>query len=160
MKIIEAQSADELAAIRALFREYAASLDFDLCFQEFEQELAGLPGAYRRPDGRLLLALEGDQPAGCVALRRLAEGVCEMKRLFVRPAFRREGIGRRLAETAVDAGRRMGYRLMRLDTVSSMHEANALYRSLGFTESAPYRYNPLPDAVFLELKLAAPRQCG
>lgn len=157
MKIIEAQSADELAAIRALFREYAASLDFDLCFQEFEQELAGLPGAYRRPEGRLLLARLSDQPAGCVALRELSEGICEMKRLFVRPPFRRKGIGRRLAETAIDAARRIGYQLMRLDTVSSMKEANALYRSLGFAEIVAYTYNPLPEAIFLELKLTEQR---
>ncbi len=153
MKIIQAQHTDEILQVRALFREYAASLSFDLCFQEFQQELAALPGAYGPPEGCLLLARQDDQPAGCVALRKLGEGVAEMKRLFVRPPFRCRGIGRRLTETVIGEARRIGYRSIRLDTVSSMKEANALYRSLGFTETEPYTYNPLPDAVFFQLKL-------
>ena len=153
VKVSLAASADELAQVRELFLEYAASLGFDLCFQGFEDELAALPGDYAPPSGALLLAREGDEAAGCVALRALEAGICEMKRLYVRPAFRGKGIGRNLAEAAVAEARRLGYERMRLDTVPFMKEANALYDELGFREVAPYRHNPIEGARYMELVL-------
>jgi GNAT superfamily N-acetyltransferase len=142
--------------VRVLFREYAASLGFDLCFQNFEQELHDLPGRYAPPNGALLLArARQTELAGCVALRPLPreDGVCEMKRLFLRDAFRGRGVGRLLAEAIIAEARRIGYRKMRLDTLPFMRRAIPLYRSLGFTEIAPYTENPVEGVLFLEKDL-------
>jgi GNAT superfamily N-acetyltransferase len=140
----------DLDEIRAMLREYAAWLEIDLCFQNFEEELAGLPGDYAPPRGRLLIA-EG---AGCVALRTIDEEICEMKRLYVRPDHRGTGLGRRLVQAIIDEARSVGYGRMRLDTMPKMDSAQRLYASLGFREIAAYRYNPEPGARFLELTLS------
>jgi putative acetyltransferase len=155
MEFIQAQSEDDIKHARELFEEYAAWLQIDLCFQNFDKELASLPGQYAPPDGRLLLAIEDDQVAGCVALRKIGEGTCEMKRLFVRSQFRGKGLGRRLAETIIAEARQIGYERMRLDTLPRrMDQAIKLYRSLGFSEILAYYHNPVPDATFMELVLA------
>jgi ribosomal protein S18 acetylase RimI-like enzyme len=144
----------DIAAARRLFREYVDGLDFDLDFQDFEDELAALPGPYARPRGCILLAEPEATPIGVVALRPLGdEGVCEMKRLYVRPAHREQGIGRALGRAVLRAARDLGYDVMRLDTVASMTAARALYRSLGFEERSPYYHNPLDDVVYMERPL-------
>jgi ribosomal protein S18 acetylase RimI-like enzyme len=150
---IWAESDEQVRKVGDLIREYVASLPFDECFEDMDKEIAELPGAYTPPAGRLLLAVYQGEPVGCVAMRKLGDGICEMKRMFVRPAFRREGIGRSLAQTLIEEARSIGYRRMRLDTAGFMAEAIALYRSLGFQEIEPYCYNPLADAVFMELPL-------
>lgn len=155
MEIIQAQSETHISQARDLFREYAASIGIDLCFQNFAQELAGLPGAYAPPDGRLLLALDGEEPVGCVGLRKLSAGVCEMKRLYLRPAYRGQKVGQRLAHAIIEEARRNGYEKMRLDTLPLMTGAIAMYRSLGFTEIEPYTVNPVSGALFMELHLQA-----
>lgn len=154
LEILKAQSSEDIEQVRTLFGEYAGTLDFDLDFQDFEEELANLPGDYVRPTGCLLLALYKGKPAGCVGLRKLSEGVCEMKRLYVKERFRGLGIGRALTKAIIEQARRIGYNYMRLDTVPAMEAARALYVSVGFKQTSPYRYNPIEGAVFMELKLA------
>jgi ribosomal protein S18 acetylase RimI-like enzyme len=152
LDIVPATSEDHIATARRLFKEYEASLGIELTFQGFAHEIAGLPGAYAPPDGRLLLAT-GVEPAGCVALRPLGGGICEMKRLYVRPTARGARLGRRLAETVIREARAIGYARMRLDTLPSMKEAFALYQTLGFREIAPYYATPIVGTRFMELSL-------
>ncbi len=155
--IITPQQPAELDAVRKIFREYAASLNIDLCFQGFEQELAQLPGDYATPRGALLLALVEGQVAGCCALRPLDSSdypnACEMKRLYVRPAFRGLGLGRRLAETILDAALLYAYDHVLLDTLDEMETARTLYRDLGFEEVPPYYHNPIAGAHYLKATL-------
>jgi GNAT superfamily N-acetyltransferase len=153
MKICQAVTPDHIALSRTLFEEYAAWLGIDLSFQGFAAELAGLPGLYVPPRGRLLLALAGSEAAGCVALRPLEDAVREMKRLFVRPPFRGQGLGRLLAERIVEEARAIGYATVRLDTLPSMPAAIRLYEALGFVRCAPYYDTPLRETVFMELQL-------
>jgi ribosomal protein S18 acetylase RimI-like enzyme len=143
-----------LVDVRQLFLEYAASLGIDLCFQGFEQELAGLPGKYAPPEGALILALVDGKPAGCVALRLIDAELCEMKRLYLRDAFRGLGLGRALVMRIIEEARTRGYHAMRLDTLSSMVAAQRLYASFGFSYIEPYIYNPVEGAQYMELKLA------
>jgi putative acetyltransferase len=153
MEIQQASSNQDVAAVRALFQEYAAALRVDLCFQGFAAELAALPGQYSPPQGRLLLASENREAVGCVALRPQSESVGEIKRLFVRPAFRGRGLGRILAETIIAEARVIGFSVVRLDTLPDMGSAIRLYTSLGFVPCAAYYKTPLPDTVFMELPL-------
>jgi ribosomal protein S18 acetylase RimI-like enzyme len=159
LRIIHAVEQDHIEAVRALFEEYAASLSFSLEFQQFSDEVATLPGEYAPESGRLLLALVDNTPAGCVALRRLDDGIGEVKRLYVKPEFRGQrfsgkSIGVSLAIAVVQEARNAGYKKLRLDTVPSMTRAIALYKALGFRQIEPYCYNPFPDAMFFELELS------
>jgi ribosomal protein S18 acetylase RimI-like enzyme len=153
MTIVQASDSAAVAQVRELFVEYAAEWKLDLCFQNFDAELATLPGDYSPPHGQLLLARRDERLAGCVALRKLEDGSCEMKRLYVRPAFRGQGMGQALAARIIEEARSMGYSRMRLDTLARMTAAVALYQSLGFQRIDAYRHNPLEDVVYLELKL-------
>lgn len=154
LRIIEARWPDDRAIVEALFREYVASLAEDISFQNFGDEIAGLPGKYARPTGVVLIARDGDEAAGAVAYRMVEPGVCEMKRLYVRPAFRGGGLGRELANELIEDARARGYRTILLDTLASMGPARALYRDLGFVPVAPYYDNPLPGAMYMALGLA------
>jgi putative acetyltransferase len=151
--ILHASSPALVDEARRLFEEYAADIRVDLCFQNFAEELASLPGKYAFPEGALLLAQDGDQFAGCVALRKLEHDVCEMKRLYVRPPFRGHGVGRELAVHVIDLARQHKYRVMRLDTLGWMKPAIKLYEQLGFRRIEPYCHNPQSDAVYMELAL-------
>ena len=146
-----------LEATRAIFRDYAQSLDVDLCFQNFDAELAALPGEYAPTQGALLLALVGGDVAGCGALRRLSDvdyaNACEMKRLYVRPSYRQFGLGRLLAQALMDRGRQAGYSVMLLDTLDEMEAARGLYASLGFENIPPYYFNPIAGAHYLKAEL-------
>jgi ribosomal protein S18 acetylase RimI-like enzyme len=157
IRLVTPDTPELLAATRELFREYAHSLDVDLCLQNFEAELASLPGAYAPPAGCLQLAFIDSALAGCGALQRLTEAdyanACEMKRLYVRPAFRRFGLGRVLAQALLDEAQRAGYSEVLLDTLDDMEAARGLYASLGFEEIPPYYYNPIPGAHYLKATL-------
>jgi ribosomal protein S18 acetylase RimI-like enzyme len=153
IQLLHATSEPCLSEAKGLFREYADSLSFDLCFQGFEKELADLPGAYAPPKGALLLAYHDGRPCGCGAFRPLDNDVCEMKRLYVRPASRGLGIGKTLARSLIAEARAQGYRCMKLDTIETMRQAIGLYRSLGFRETNPYTPNPIPGAHYFALTL-------
>ena len=154
MKLFQATSEDDIQQARGLFEEYAAWLKISLCFQNFDKELANLPGHYAPPSGRLLLAKEADELAGCIALRQIEPGISEIKRLFLRQEFRGQGLGRVLVEAIIEEARKIGYRRIRLDTLPDrMDKAVALYRSIGFHEIAPYYENPVEGATFMELTL-------
>jgi putative acetyltransferase len=151
---VQAECSAQVAQARELFQEYAQSLGVNLCFQNFEQELAGLPGHYAPPGGRLLLAEYDGQLAGCVALHKWDDGICEMKRLYLRPSFRGKGLGRAIAEKIIADASSIGYQRMRLDTIEPlMKDAVEMYRKLGFREIAPYRPNPIAGAMYMELQL-------
>lgn len=150
----QAESDKQIAKIRELFLEYAQSLGFSLCFQGFDDELAGLPGDYSTPEGRLLLAMCAGEAAGCVALHKNAPDICEMKRLYVRPKFRGKGLGKALAVSIIAEAKKIGYKRLRLDTVEPvMKAAVAMYREIGFREITPYRENPIQGALYMELEL-------
>lgn len=153
MRIIQVQG-EHIPSVRGLFREYADSLDFDLCFQGFTEELAGLPGYYAPPEGRLLAVELKGRLIGCVGLRKIEPGVCEMKRLYVKPEFRGRGLGRALAEAIIEEGREAGYQRMRLDTIVTMVDAVSLYQSLGFREIEPYIFNPIEGVKYMELTIS------
>ena len=153
MKIIAAQTDEQIAEARGLFQQYADELGVDLCFQGFKEELAHLQEKYGPPDGALLLAIEDKKTAGCVALRKFADRICEMKRLFVRPQFRGRGIGRAMARAIIEKAIALGYSKMYLDTLETLKEAMGLYCSLGFRKRDPYYDNPLPNVVYWELDL-------
>jgi ribosomal protein S18 acetylase RimI-like enzyme len=157
IRLVAPDTPDLFAATREIFREYAQSLDVELCFQNFEHELASLPGDYAAPAGALLLAFVDGQLAGCGALRALHDAdngnSCEMKRLYVRPAFRRFGLGRVMAQALLDEAQRIGYSEVLLDTLDDMEAARGLYASLGFEEIPPYYYNPIPGAHYLKATL-------
>lgn len=154
MRIIQAQIEADLQHVRELFAEYVEWLGINLCFQNYDKELAELPGEYAPPEGRLLIAYAGEDVAGCVALRSLGDGVCEMKRLYVRPAFRGEHLGWKLIGLVLEEARKIGYERIRLDTLpGKMDRAIAMYRVLGFNDIEPYYHNPVNGAAFMELAL-------
>jgi ribosomal protein S18 acetylase RimI-like enzyme len=152
----EPAAAADISAVRSLFLEYADSLGFDLTFQDFDAELAALPGKYAAPEGALIVARGDGTVCACVALRKIDAECCEMKRLYVQPSRRGLGIGRQLVERIIDAARERGYRRMRLDTLETMKSAVALYRSFGFRDIPPYIFNPMPNALYMEKDLEGP----
>lgn len=152
-RLVEVTDSTDIGAVRELFAEYARAVDAPACFQGFERELAGLPGEYAPPHGRLFLGREGAAAAGCVGLRRLDPATAEMKRLYVRPAYRGSALGRRLAEAAIAAARGADCERIVLDTLPNMSEAIALYRRLGFREVAPYLAQPTPGSICFALSL-------
>ena len=154
ISIIQAETAEQIEAVRSLFREYEAWLGLDLCFQGFEEELKNLPGKYVKPDGRLLLALVDGEVAGCAAMRELEPGICEMKRLYIRPESQGRGLGKQLVETVIDEARKSGYRKLRLDThPPKMGKAVSIYESRDFKPIPAYYHNPHEDVLFMELDL-------
>ena len=153
LKIFPVETDKDIELVMELLEEYADSLGIDLGFQNFEEELANLPGCYARPEGCILLARYNEEIAGCVALRKLSDGICEGKRLYVKPQFRGLKIGRKLTEAIIEEARKIGYTRMRGDTLASMKAAQALYASLGFKQIEPYCYNPIEGAIFIELVL-------
>jgi putative acetyltransferase len=154
LQFVQVQSESQVEQVRELFLEYARSLGFSLCFQNFDQELANLPGDYSPPHGRLLLAEFEGELAGCVALHKLENEICEMKRLYLRRQFRGKGLGRALATRIIAEARDLGYSRLRLDTVeSAMQDAVAMYLKLGFRKIDPYCENPMPSALYMELVL-------
>ena len=157
LQVFQAESVEHYAIVRELFVEYAGELGHDLAFQQFDEELGTLPGAYAPPRGCLLLVKEGDDWVGCVGLRGLSETICEMKRMYVRPAWRRQGVGRRLTEEINRVAGEIGYERMRLDTLASMTAVRRLYESIGFRQIEPYYHNPIEGAVFYELELRGSR---
>ncbi len=154
LQILHPEKAEHFAVVRELFVEYAEELGHDLGFQQFDEELGTLPGTYAPPGGCLLVAREGDDWVGCVGLRGSSETICEMKRMYVRPAWRRQGVGRRLTEEIIRVAGEIGYERMRLDTLASMTAVRRLYESVGFRQIEPYYHNPIAGAVFYELDLS------
>lgn len=152
-RILAARIPDDIGAVRTLFREYEKEIAVDLCFQSFEEELAGLPGRYAPPDGRLLVLVTESGTQGCVALRRVDDLTCEMKRLYLRPSMRGCGFGRSLVDSIVECARSAGYRRIVLDTLNTMHEAHALYAAAGFAETAAHYPNPLPGTRYFEKRI-------
>lgn len=157
IRFVSPSTPEEFESLRSIFREYAAGLGIDLCFQGFEAELAALPGEYAAPRGALLMTMVNEQLAGCCALRPLDTvdypNACEMKRLYVRPGFRGHGLGRQLAEAMLDCARQAGYACVLLDTLNEMESARALYQDLGFNEIPPYYHNPIEGAHYLMVNL-------
>lgn len=156
MKKIEIKkiaSAEDLEDVKQLFREYANFLQVDLCFQGFESELAKLPAKYAEPEGSIFLAKVNEMPAGCIALWKLEDGVCEMKRLYVKPEFQGLGLGKQLANVLLEEAKLKGYQKMKLDTLQRLSAANNLYTNLDFTKTIPYNINPEEDVVYYEKEL-------
>ena len=153
MEIVQAAWPGHRETVEAMFREYAASIDADICFQGLQQELASLPGNYASPTGCVLLAFVDDQLAGCGAMRPLSKGICELKRLYLRPEFRGRDLGRAIAEALIGKAKAVGYQTMRLDTLSTMTAAQALYTILGFKPTSAYYNNPMAGTVYMELEL-------
>ena len=153
IELVQATDKHEMKKVKEIFIEYRKDLGLDLSFQDFQDELDELPGEYSPPDGTIILAKEVDKIKGCVALRKIDEHTCEMKRLYVKPEHRGKGLGRKLAVSIIDIARNKGYTKMKLDTLTTLKKANQLYCSLGFEDCEPYRYNPLDDALYMELEL-------
>jgi len=151
--VISAAIESDIPAIKELFLEYARAIGIDLCFQNFDKELANLPGKYALPDGALLIAKSSSKTCGCIALRKFDDQVCEMKRLYVKPEFRKHGLGKDLVERIINEAKKRGYKFMRLDTLATMQSAIKLYKSFGFYEIPAYTFNPIPNAVYMEKKI-------